>query len=207
MDGQAVCRFAWPPGPLVKRGRFIWRPRPCESFIKKKKFCSSGLFFLSAHTNQHSSHIILPSGYKLLTPLLLFPLSSLSLLSGSGPPLSMLIQWRNKWVTVRDKLRQRSEEGEICSCVVEQPISVKGNPPLAQRELHLLCGSTWGLFLLWWYWPPSQNPTPFVSFPTVLTLFIVFPLFLICPLVYFKRLSKSRKKHLQNDKKEVFLRL
>lgn len=27
----------------------------------------------------------------------------------------------------------------MCSCAVELHIFVKGNPPLAQRELHLLC--------------------------------------------------------------------
>lgn len=68
------------------------------------------------------------------------PLLVLFFWLGAAPiPHPLLIQSRNKWMTVRDKLRQRGKEGEICSCVVEQPICVKGNPPVVQRELHLLC--------------------------------------------------------------------
>lgn len=75
-----------PPGPLVERGHFIWRPHPCEPFIKKlfPRFVLS----LSPHTKQQrGSQIILPSGHKLLTHLLLPP-SSLSLVDTGEKRLS-----------------------------------------------------------------------------------------------------------------------
>lgn len=69
-------------------------------------------------------------------------------------------------MTVKDKLRQRSEEGEICSCVVEQPNSVKGNPPLAQRELHLLCGEALEAFsCCGTIGPPHKTPPPLCLSP------------------------------------------
>ena len=127
-----VCGFAAQPEPsghLVKRGCFMLKGHTHVRLVLKKTLLPPSCFTPSANTNQSFSHII-PQASLLVLP---FPSSVFS------PPLYTLIQWRNKWVTVRDKLRQRSEEGEICSRVVEQPISVKGNPPLSQRELHLLC--------------------------------------------------------------------
>lgn len=192
---------AWPSGRLVKRGCFFGRPHPCVSFIKK--LCSPSWFTFSAHTNQCCSHIILPSGYKLLAPLLVFPLSSLYLLSGTAPAPLFQCCKQNKWVTVRDKLQKRSEEGEICSCVVEQPVAVKGNPPLAQRELHLLCKEALEAFSCWGCTgPPHTFPQPLCLSPMVLTPFIVFPLLLFCPWIYFKWLLRAVK-IFQNDKSSV----
>ena len=143
-----VCGFAAQPEPsghLVKRGCFMLKGHTHVRLLLKNSAPPELVYSLSQQLPSHNPTSVSPC--PPFFPLLFF-----------SPPLYTLIQWRNMWVTVRDKLRQRSEEGEICSCVVEQPISVKGNPPLSQRELHLLCKwSTRGLFLSRLHRPPSQK--------------------------------------------------
>lgn len=199
----SVCVCVWfccPAWALWALGKawvlHVKRPHPCAPFIKK--LCSPQLVYsVSQHKSELPSHN--PTSVSPCPPF--FPLLFFS------PPLYTLIQLRNKWVTVRDKLRQRSEEGEICSCVVERPISVKGNPPLSQRELHLLCKwSTRGLFLSRLHRPPSQkkkkkDPTPVVAFPP---RFSPLSLFSLCyssvPEFIF---LKKRREILQKDNRSV----
>lgn len=105
-------------------------------------------------------------------------------------------------MTVRDKLRQKSKEGEICSCVVEQPISVKGNPPLAQRELHLLCNEALEAFSCCdGTGPPRTIPPPLCLSPR----FSPLSLFSLChssvPEFMLERLH-NQQKILQNDKRK-----
>lgn len=79
-------------------------------------------------------------------------------------------------MTVRDKLRQRSKEGEIYSCVVEQPISVKENPPMVQRELHLLCyGALEAFSCCDGIMPPSSPTHPHCAVPQGSNPFHCFP--------------------------------
>lgn len=189
MASQCFLCPAQPSGPLVTCGCFIWKPHPSASFIKKLCLCS--WFNPSANINQQLSHTI-PQA----------PLLVLLYFCFSVPthPTPLLIQPRNKWMTVRDKLRQRSKEGEICSCVVEQPISVKGNPPLAQRELHLLCNEALEAFSCCdGTGPPRTIPPPLCLSPR----FSPLSLFSLCHSsvseFMLERLH-NQQKILQNDK-------
>lgn len=186
------------PGTWLSVGASFWRPRLYESFIKKKKkICFPGLFFLSAHTNQRSSNIILPWGYKLLTPLLLFS----PFLFCRHCPSCFYVDTVEEQVNDTERQAQAERRGGrnllLCCwaanvCVRKSSPGTKRAPSFVWRHLRP--------FLVVVVLPPLQNPTPLASFSIVRNPFIVFPLLLLCPLVYLKRFSVSRKKHLQNDK-------
>lgn len=187
MDGQPAC------GYLVKRGCFIWRPHPCASFIKK--LCSPSWFTPLVNTNQRCSHIILQTHRSSPCPPSLF--------CRGLPPPAFHADTLEKQVSDSERQAEAEKLGgrNLLLCCSAASLCERKSSPGTKRAPSFVQGSTWGLFLLRWYRPPlSHDPTPVVPFPTVLTPFIVFPLLLICPWMYFKRLAQPEK-ILKNDKK------
>lgn len=90
---------------------------------------------------------------------------------------------------------------EESACVLFSSRSMKENTPLVQKELHLLCEEALEAFLVAGVQSPLTHTTiPFVSSHHSPHPFHCFPLLLICPWVYVKRLADGGKKQLQCDK-------
>lgn len=142
----------------------------------------------SALTNQCCSHINLPSGYKLLTPRLVFLLSALALSSVRHWTPSFYADTVEKRESDSERQAEADKQGgrDLLLCCWATNLCEGKSSPGTKKAPSFVWGSTWGLFLLQQYRPPLTQPYPRGVFPPRFSTLSLFSLCYLCvPLLLF----------------------